>query len=64
MSDVESDDDGTFHYRTVTWRIDEVNETIRVIDSELGVTRVYGEASTQRPSLRVDRKIVIEFELT
>ena len=46
MSDVESDDDGTFHYRTVTWRIDEVNEAIRVIDSELGVTRVYGEPST------------------
>ena len=62
MSDVESDDDGTFHYRTVTWRIDEVNEAILVIDSELGVTRVYGEPSTRKPSLKVDRKIVIEFE--
>ena len=64
MSDVESDDDGTFHYRTVTWRIDEVNEAIRVIDSELGVTRVYGEPSTWKPSLKDDRKIVIEFEWT
>ena len=64
MSDVESDDDGTFHYRTVTWRIDEVNEAIRVIDSELGMTRVYGEPSTRKPSLKVDRKIVIEFEWT
>ena len=62
MSDVESDDDGRFQYRTVTWRVDEVNEVIRVIDSELGVTRVYGEPSTRKPSLRVDRKIVIEFE--
>ena len=62
MSDVESDDDGTFHYRTVTWRIDEVNEAIRVIDSELGMTRVYGEPSTRKPSLKVDRKIVIESE--
>lgn len=63
MSDVESDD-GTFHYRTVTWRIDEINEAIWVIDSELGVTRVYGEPSTRKPSLKkkVDRKIVIEFE--
>ena len=62
MSDVESDDDGMFHYRTVTWRIDEVNEAIRVIDLELGVTRVYCEPSTRKPSLRVDCKIVIEFE--
>ena len=62
MSDVESDDDGTFHYRTVTWRIDAANEAIRVIHSELGVTRVFDEPSTQRSSLRVDRKIVIEFE--
>ena len=62
MSDVESDDDGTFHYRTVTWRIDEVNEAIRVIDSELGMTGVYGEPSTRKPSLKVDRKIVIESE--
>ena len=30
MSDVESDDGGRLHYRTVPWRIDEVNETIRV----------------------------------
>ena len=64
MSDVESDDDGTCHYRTVTWRIDEVNEAIQVIDSGLGVTRVYGEPSTRKPSLKVDRKIVIEFEWT
>ena len=62
MSDVESDNDGTFHYRTVMWRIDEVNESIRVIDLELGVTRVYGEPSTRKPSLKVDRKIVTEFE--
>ena len=62
MPDVEIDNDGTFHYRTFTWRIDEVNEAIRVIDSELGMTRVYGEPSTRRSSLRVDRKIVIEFE--
>ena len=52
MSDVESDDDGTFHNRTVTWRTDEVNEAIQVIDSELGVTRVYGEPSTRKPSLK------------
>ena len=62
MPEVESDDDGTFHYRTVTWRIDEVNEVIWVIDSELGVTKVYGEPSTRKPPLRVDCKIVIEFE--
>lgn len=62
MSDVESDDDGTFHYRTVTWRIDEFNEAIQVIDSESRVTRVYGEPSTRKPSLKVDRKIVIESE--
>ena len=61
MSDVESDD-GTFHYRTATWRIDEINEAIWVIDSELRVTRVYGEPSTRKPSLKVDRKIVIESE--
>ena len=46
MPDVESDDDKSFHYRTVTWRIDEVNEAIRVIDPELGVIRVYGKPST------------------
>ena len=50
MSDVESDDDESFHYRTVTWRIDEVYEVIRVIDSELGVIRVYGKPSTRKPS--------------
>ena len=62
MSDVESDNNGRFQYRTVARKIDEVNEAIRVIDSKLGMTRVYGEPLTRKPSLKVDCKIVIEFE--